>query len=42
MYINIYVHVCMCAYIYIYIYITNYKIYLLSEIILKTSASEIL
>ena len=43
MYINIYVHVCMCAYIYIYIYIyiTNYKIYLLSEIILKTSASEI-
>ena len=42
MYINIYVYVCMCAYIYIYIYITNYKIYLLSEIILKTSASEIL
>ena len=41
MYINIYVYVCMCAYIYIYIYITNYKIYLLSEIILKTSASEI-
>ena len=40
--------VCMCGYIYIYIYIymyvyiANYKIYLLSEIILKkTSASEI-
>ena len=33
---------CVCVLIYIYIYITNYKIYLLSEIILKTSASEIL
>ena len=44
---NIHMHLYRCIYIYIYIYIymyvyiINYKIYLLSEIILKTSASEI-
>ena len=31
----------MCVCVLIFVYITNYKIYLLSEIILKTSASEI-
>ena len=47
-YIHIYICVCVCVviyiyiYIYMYVYIANYKIYLLSEIILKkTSASEI-
>ena len=36
-FIQMYIYI----YIYMYVYIINYKIYLLSEIILKTSASAI-
>ena len=38
----IYIYIYTYIYIHIYVYITNYKLYLLSKIISKTSASETL